>query len=104
MADPAEKPTIERIAETLDKFEEDILNADYPGIRGERHVVLRFGEPLEVPAQRESRNAVGEWTDRLEGRVQGLLDDINAEHSPGTSPKMSEMALARPLHAPLGAE
>ena len=32
----AERPTIERIAETLDKFEEDVLRADFPGIRGRR--------------------------------------------------------------------
>lgn len=76
----AEKPTIERIAETLDKFEEDILRADYPRIRGERHVVLRFGEPLETPAER-GRDGVNVWTDLLEQRVQTLLDDINEEMS-----------------------
>ncbi|MBC7854680.1 MAG: 1-acyl-sn-glycerol-3-phosphate acyltransferase [Pirellulaceae bacterium] len=73
-----EKPTLERIAETLDKFEEDVLRATYPGIRGERHAVVRFGEPLEVPKERESKNAVSEWTDLLEQKVQGLLDQINA--------------------------
>ena len=73
-----EKPTLERIAETLDKFEEDVLRAAYPGIRGERHADVRFGEPLEVPKERESKNAVSEWTDLLEQKVQGLLDEINA--------------------------
>jgi hypothetical protein len=73
-----EKPTLERIAETLDKFEEDVLRADYPGIRGERHAIVRFGEPLEMPTERESKSAVGDWTDLLEGKVQGLLDEINA--------------------------
>src|SRR5262249_42700902 len=37
-----ERTTIERIAETLDKFEEDVLRADYPGIRGTRRAVVRF--------------------------------------------------------------
>ena len=73
-----ERPTIERIAETLDKFEEDVLRADFPGIRGERHVTLRFGEPIEVPAERGGRDAVANWTDMLEKKVQGLLDEINA--------------------------
>jgi 1-acyl-sn-glycerol-3-phosphate acyltransferase len=73
-----EKPTLERIAETLDKFEEDVLKADYPGIRGERHAVVRFGEPLELPKERESKTAVSDWTDLLEQKVQGLLDEINA--------------------------
>jgi 1-acyl-sn-glycerol-3-phosphate acyltransferase len=75
----AERPTIERIAETFDKFEEDLLHLDFPGIRGERRVVVRFGEPLVVPAERSGRDAVAQWTDMLEKKVQGLLDDINRE-------------------------
>lgn len=77
----AERPTIERIAETLDKFEEDTLKLDCPGIRGERHVTVRFGEPIEVPAERTGRDAVAVWTNMLEKKVQGLLDGINAERS-----------------------
>lgn len=74
----AERPTIERIAETLDKFEEDVLRADFPGIRGTRRAVVRFGEPIEVPREREARDAVEKWTDLVESRVQGLLDEINS--------------------------
>src|SRR4030095_5547183 len=32
----AEQPTIERIAETLDKVEEDVLRAGFPGLWGTR--------------------------------------------------------------------
>lgn len=78
-----EKPSLERIAETLDKFEEDVLKADYPGIRGERNVVVRFGEPIEVPRERGSRDAMSQWTDQLEGRVQSLLHEINAARGDG---------------------
>ncbi len=74
----AQQPTIERIAETLDKFEEDVLRADYPGIRGTRRAVVRFGESIPVPKERETRDAVEKWTDLVECRVQGLLDEINA--------------------------
>jgi len=74
----AQRPTIERIAETLDKFEEDVLRADFPGIRGRRRAVVRFGEPIPVPKEREARDAVEKWTDLVESRVQGLLDEINA--------------------------
>ena len=73
-----ERPTIERIAETLDKFEEDVLRADFPGIRGTRRAVVRFGEPIPVPKEREARDAVEKWSDLVESRVQGLLDEINA--------------------------
>ena len=74
----AERPTIERMAETLDKFEEDVLRADLPGIRGTRRAVVRFGEPVPVPKEREARGSVEKWTDEVEGRVQKLLDEINA--------------------------
>ena len=80
----AERPTIERIAETLDKFEEDVLKADTPGIRGTRRAVVTFGEPIPVPKEREARDAVAQWTDQVERRVQGLLDDINAAHYAAT--------------------
>ena len=74
-------PSIERIAETLDKFDEDVLRSAYPSVHGERRVVVRFGEPLEVPAQRSGRDAVAEWTNRLESSVQSLLDQTLAENS-----------------------
>jgi hypothetical protein len=77
----AERPTIERIAETLDKFEEDVLRADFPGIRGSRRAVVRFGEPVAVPKERESKGSVEQWTDLVESRVQELLDEINNEVS-----------------------
>ena len=75
----AERPTIERIAETLDKAEEDVLQAKYPAVRGTRRAVVRFGEPIPVPKEREAKGSVEQWTDIVEGRVQGLLDQINAE-------------------------
>lgn len=74
----AERPTIERIAETLDKAEEDVLKAKYPAVRGTRRAVVRFGEPIPVPKEREAKGSVEQWTDMVEGRVQGLLDQINA--------------------------
>ncbi|MDX1946750.1 MAG: 1-acyl-sn-glycerol-3-phosphate acyltransferase [Pirellulaceae bacterium] len=73
----AERPTIERMAETLDKFEEDVLRADLPGARGTRRAVVRFGEPVPVPKEREARGSVEKWTDDVEARVQQLLDEIN---------------------------
>jgi 1-acyl-sn-glycerol-3-phosphate acyltransferase len=78
----SEQPSIERIAETLDKFEEDVLKAVYPGIRGTRRAVLRFGEPIPVPKEREGKDSVERWTDLVESRVQGLLDSINQSQRP----------------------
>ena len=73
----SEKPTIERLAETLDKFEEDVFRVAQPGVRGARQVVVRFGDPIEVSKEREGRDAVTRFTDLLEGKVQELLNQIS---------------------------
>lgn len=75
----ARNPTVERIAETLDKFEEDVLQADQPAIRGRRNVCVRFGEPIPVERIPGRRDSTAVLTDALEERVQGMLDAINAD-------------------------
>ena len=57
----ADNPTIERLAETLDKFEEDVLGARHPfTVRGRRTVSIRFGKPLLLPTgKRESAHGNG---------------------------------------------
>jgi hypothetical protein len=77
-----ENPTVERLAETVDKLEEDVLQATYPGVRGVRRVVVRFGAAVPVPAERQKRDAVARLSEDLRGRVQGLLDDMNRVPSP----------------------
>jgi hypothetical protein len=57
-----------------------VLKTDYPGIRGKRKAVLRFGEAIPVPKERSDGITVESWTDLVEGRVQGLLDRINSEN------------------------
>lgn len=81
-----ERPSTERLAETLDKFEEDVLGAATATVRARRRVVVQFGEAIEVGAgEREPGEAAGgeggkltagELTGRLEQRVQALLDGI----------------------------
>jgi hypothetical protein len=94
-------PSVERIAETLDKFEEDVLQAAQPSVRGRRNVCVRFGEPLPVERTPGRRDAAAALTDTLEERVQQLLDGINANlkgvegfgQQPWTSPQSTD---ARP--------
>ncbi|MBW8015355.1 MAG: 1-acyl-sn-glycerol-3-phosphate acyltransferase [Planctomycetes bacterium] len=72
------KPTIERIAETIDKFEEDILKSPEAGIRGKRKAIIRFGDPIEVSIDKDKKkDAVRRLTNQLESSVQGLLDEIS---------------------------
>ena len=72
-------PTVERMAETLDKLEEDALAASYPTVHAEREVLVRFDQPIELPIGKEKRMAPAELTDQLEHRVQSMLDEMNAQ-------------------------
>jgi 1-acyl-sn-glycerol-3-phosphate acyltransferase len=69
----AERPTIERVAETLDKFEEDVLGVKTASIRGTRKATVTFGAPIRVTADRR-KEAVPALTNKLEECVQSLLD------------------------------
>jgi hypothetical protein len=73
-----EKPSIERMAETIDKFEEDVLGAATASIRGARRARVCFGEPIPVPKERARRTAAADLTTLLESRVQQLLDGSRA--------------------------
>ncbi|MBL1216825.1 MAG: 1-acyl-sn-glycerol-3-phosphate acyltransferase [Planctomycetes bacterium] len=78
-----EKPTIERLAETLDKFEEDVLGVKTASIRAARRVIVSFGEPIEVNADRsgdgpKKKQTPAKLTAELEQGVQTLLDEIGS--------------------------
>src|SRR5262245_10346202 len=77
----AERPTIERLAETVDKFEEDVLGYAMARPRGERSAVFQVGEPIEVDqfanGSAQPRRAARPLTDAMERSVQVLLDEIN---------------------------
>jgi 1-acyl-sn-glycerol-3-phosphate acyltransferase len=71
-----EQPSMERLADTLDKFEEDILGVPYASIRGIRRGVVVFGEPICIEAGDHAKAATRDATDLLEQRVQSLLDSL----------------------------
>jgi 1-acyl-sn-glycerol-3-phosphate acyltransferase len=76
-----ECPTLERVGEIMMKLEEDLLRVDMPSPRGPRRALLRLGPPIDVKAHLAAaggrlRNAGVALTNELEGRIQGLLDDI----------------------------
>ncbi len=73
----AEAPTPERLAETVDKLEEDVLGASLPTVHGRRRVEIRLGEPLPIERESGGRGQTRELTALLERRVQGLLDTLN---------------------------
>jgi 1-acyl-sn-glycerol-3-phosphate acyltransferase len=72
----AGKPTIERMAETLDKFEEDAFQVPTATIRAARRAVVSFGEPIVVQHSGDRKKAAHALTEMLEQRVQMLLNSI----------------------------
>ena len=69
----AEEPSIERIAETVDKLEEDVLDVETATIRGSRKATVALDAPISVPSCRSEQPSAAELTRILEARVQGLL-------------------------------
>jgi len=78
------KPTPERVAETLDKLEEDVLGARYPRVRGPKKVIVRFDTPITLPAGRERKIEVSALTSQMQASVQRMLDELNHEHDAPT--------------------
>jgi 1-acyl-sn-glycerol-3-phosphate acyltransferase len=75
----AENPSVERLAETLDKLEEDVLGANLPAVRGKRRVLIRFGEPIPAEPGAGRRTEAKRITVALQEAVQRLLDEINRQ-------------------------
>ncbi|MEX0819051.1 MAG: lysophospholipid acyltransferase family protein [Pirellulaceae bacterium] len=76
----AHNPSIERLAETIDKFEEDVLGLNYPTVRGDRRVAIRFGEPIELAPGKSDRSAA-ELTKLMQSAVQQQIDALNTQSS-----------------------
>lgn len=70
-----ERPTIERMAETLDKLEEDMLDIFYPTIKAQRRATVSLGEPIPIPKEKKSQNVVG-LTHQMEQAVQREMDSM----------------------------
>jgi len=73
----ANNPSFERLSETLDKLEEDVLGVKTASRRGTRSAVVRFGEPIVVSDYDDLRNAAAILTDSIQSRVQGMLDGFH---------------------------
>ncbi len=74
-----ENPSVERLAETLDKLEEDALEASYPTVHAEREVLVRFDQPIVLPIGKEKSLIPAELTNQVGNRVQAMLDGMNAQ-------------------------
>lgn len=76
----ADNPSLERLAETIDKFEEDVLGLEYPTVRGDRRAIICFGEPIELPPGKSDRSAT-DLTKAMESAVQSQIEALNTQSS-----------------------
>jgi hypothetical protein len=77
----AERPTFERVSETLLKFRQDVFNTtEMAAPRTPRRAFVLFGEPIDVAtflaASSRPRVAASSLTTELEHRIQSLLDSL----------------------------
>lgn len=74
-----EKPTMERMAETIEKFEEDVFGGVVRP-KGERGAKVMMGKLVDVSAEtggKRPRTAAGELTAKLEGAIKELMRDLD---------------------------
>ncbi|TWU60058.1 Acyltransferase [Rubripirellula tenax] len=69
-----DKPSIGRMAETIDKFEEDVLMKFTATIKARRSVKVEFGEAVEVVGDKKIKGQTTTITAEIEKRVQEMLD------------------------------
>lgn len=70
-------PTVERLAETIDKFEEDVFQKELPTVHGRRRVEVCFGPPIPVPAGSQGRGGVAGLSNKMQSLVQELVTQLN---------------------------
>ena len=94
----AHDASAERLAETLDKLEEDVLGVQRPTLRGLRRAVVAFGEPVIIAPEEASRRDQDQVTRRVQVCVQQIIDS----HYP--QPQLVSPRPAAPVTAPAAAE
>jgi 1-acyl-sn-glycerol-3-phosphate acyltransferase len=75
----SDEPSVEHLAEIVDKFEEDILGVTTARTRGRRRAVIRFGPALAAAPFQEKSDGIHALTEALEQQVRGLLTDLGEE-------------------------
>jgi hypothetical protein len=87
-----DRPSVEHLAEIVDKFEEDLLGVVTARPRAARRVVVLFGAPIAAGPFQEERNAAGALTRALEREVRGLLAELAGRVPAGLPPGMAPQA------------
>jgi 1-acyl-sn-glycerol-3-phosphate acyltransferase len=75
----SDDPPIERLAEIVDKFEEDLLGVTTARTRAARRAVVRFGPAVAAAPFQEQSDGVRALTEAMERKVRELLNELIAE-------------------------
>lgn len=67
-------PTVDRILETLERFEEDMT--DKARVHGSLHAIIEIDEPIEVSPERDRASSVDPLMTEIEQRLQAMLDRL----------------------------
>jgi 1-acyl-sn-glycerol-3-phosphate acyltransferase len=81
----AERPTVERISETIEKLEEDFLGVVFAKPKARRAAHVLFGPAISVTVEGDRREGIARLTKTLELTVQSLLDRLTAPERPWNS-------------------
>lgn len=73
----AERPSVDRLLETVERFEEDLTNK--VTVHGPRKVIVEIGEAIEVSLDRDRKAAVDPLMAEIEQTLQSMLDRLATE-------------------------
>ncbi len=82
----AERPTLDRFAETVEKLAEDITTTEQPPL-AERKVFVKFAAPIDVQA----------FVDRFEGRSSKVMSALTAEVERVIQTELDELNARNPM-------
>lgn len=76
-SDYLKRPTVDRLIETLERYEEDLT--DKTPVHGSRHAIIQVGEAIEVSPERDRQAEVDPLMARIERDLQAMLDELATE-------------------------
>jgi hypothetical protein len=70
------RPTVDRVLEMIEKFEEDLT--DKARLHGNLKVVLQIGEAIEVSPERDKKAEIDPLMTQIQTSLQGMIDELAA--------------------------
>ncbi len=80
----AQDVTVDRILETIERFEEDLT--DKLRVLGRMHVIIQVDDAIEVDSHRKRTDGGDPLMLTIERRLQGMLDELSSESRAWTGP------------------